>query len=311
MATDTLPQGGKPPVGPNGITIWEAARATLASADPVSTAAEYADYFSYTAPSYTTAFSRLAHYRNYLRVERAPRRVIEAAKKPEISHAYNDRARNPYFTFEDEDDESDQPYYDLDEEELTPEVSPAPRARRGRGEVRRLSGARTVTIPPGMDYESVRARLESYDTSAPATEAAVIDVMMAVSARPVELMRLDIAGGNVIGYAKGRRGEPRPLVSMTDFMSAVDLLQWAQTSIADGAAPDPGTPYGARVYRKHLQPMNLALKDLRVLGAEYASRANAGPRATDAEKIAWRRAALRHDPRSVSAAESYAIVSPR
>ena len=118
-------------MGPGSTTIWEAARDTMASFDPEATAAEYAEYFVESSPTYTTAFSRLSHFRNYLRVEGAPRHVIDAAKKPEISHAYNRRARNPYFG-EDSDDEPEPDY----EEEFSPEGSPAPRARRGRGEVR-------------------------------------------------------------------------------------------------------------------------------------------------------------------------------
>jgi hypothetical protein len=258
------------------MTISDTAAAVMGAQVPEAAAAEMAEYFAKSAPPYA-AFSRLAHFRNYLRAQGASGSVIDAAKRPEISYIYNESSRNPY---------------------VYPGANQPPHWR----------GGRVVTIPSGMDYSSVLARLEGYDISEPATEPAVIDVMIALSARPCEFMHLEVSGGQVMGYAKARRGEPRPFVSIAPTLLAVSLLEWAQSSIFDGAAPDPGTPRGSRIYRRHLRPMDLALKDLRVLGAEYAALARSTDRTTDAERMAWRRAALRHDPRSVSAAESYSIV---
>lgn len=302
-----LARGGKVPIGPKGETLQEAALLTMEASNPSGRAAKYARHFASTAPTLTTAFSRLAHYRSFLRQGGASSDLIDAAKLPSISRAYNTMVRNTYF--------DDGVYYDGDP---SPADSPV---RRGRGtgaadaafpqrdDARRKG--RTVVIPQGMDYDSILSRLESYDTSEDASAEGIIDTMIALSARPCELMNLDIQRGEVLGYAKSRRDEPRRLVSMLGPFAAATLLQWAQISIADGAVPDPGTLSGSRAYRRLLAPMGLALKDLRVLGAEYAMMANTDKWDTDAKKMAWRRAALRHDPRSVSAAESYAIVRPR
>jgi hypothetical protein len=120
----------------------------------------------------------------------------------------------------------------------------------------------------------------------------VLDVMVALAARPAELARLAIGPDDLVrGFAKARGAAARPYAGMLERGRAAALLGWVQAAIRAGQVPDPGTP-GSKPYRALLAPHGLKPKDLRALGAEYAARA-AGAQ-TDAMRSEVRRLALRH-----------------
>ncbi|HVE14516.1 MAG TPA: hypothetical protein VNI01_14045, partial [Elusimicrobiota bacterium] len=200
------PKGGKAPVFADGSTLAEAALRALRAPAPGVAARETADEIVRLSADAEQASSRLTHYRAALRRAGAPPSVVDAAKRPELTTAANQRRFDRF-------------------------GAPGGPAQAG------------LAPPPAWAFEAVRARLARADPSRPAAKRDVLDVMIALAARPAELARLEIgADGSVRGFAKARGAAGRPYAGMLDRERAAALLGWVQAAIRRGELPDPGTP---------------------------------------------------------------------
>ncbi|CAG8819984.1 26828_t:CDS:2, partial [Dentiscutata erythropus] len=103
-----------------------------------------------------------------------------------------------------------------------------------------------IDYPDHFTLESVKERLDSYDTSTLPDLQALADVMIMLCIRPAELTSLRITDAGVIGYAKNQSqmDTPRKLRSMEKNQErAKELLTWIQNAISSGRIGDPGAVY--------------------------------------------------------------------
>lgn len=191
-----LPQGGRAPVGKHRETIAELARQALSAADPADAAHETAEYLTTTSDDVKLVSGRLAYFRRELKKGGAPPFVISMAKRRDITMQANEERMRAFY-------------------------SPGSRAYKG--------------IRPSDFYafETIKARLDAADLKQTPTRQDVLDVMVAVSARPCELKTLAITPDGVTGFAKSRArsAAPRPFASFLPTARATELLIWVQRGI--------------------------------------------------------------------------------
>ncbi|CAG8604317.1 11950_t:CDS:2 [Gigaspora rosea] len=119
--------------------------------------------------------------------------------------------------------------------------------------------------------ESVKERLDSYDTSSLPDLQALADVMIMLCIRPAELITLRITNAEVTGYAKnrGQANIPQKFRSMEKNQErAKELLTWIQRAISSGRIGNSGKP-GVKWFNRFLKDYGLIPKYLRKMGAVY------------------------------------------
>ncbi|CAG8559170.1 2507_t:CDS:2 [Dentiscutata erythropus] len=163
--------------------------------------------------------------------------------------------------------------------------------------------------------ESVKERLDSYDTSTLPDLQALADIMIMLCICPAELTTLRITDTGVTGYTKnrGQPDIPRKFRSMDkDRERARDLLTWIQNVIYSGRIDNPDNPGkpGVKWFNRFLKNYDLIPKYLRKMGAVYAVVMHRAQNLAHAMTIAGE--ALRHNPdNNTSPAQNYVIVNYR
>jgi hypothetical protein len=190
--------------------------------------------------------------------------------------------------------------------DITDEANKIQRDNQKKAEVERID------YPDHFTLESVKERLDSYETSTVPDIQALADVMVMLCIRPAELITLRITDAGVTGYAKnrGQANIPRKFKSMEKNQErAKELLTWIQNAISSGRMSNPGKP-GAKWFNRFLKDYGLIPKYLRKLGAVYGAVVHKAESTARIMTIA--RECLRHNPDSlISPVQHYIVVNYR
>lgn len=278
-----------PTTGRN-MSTKEMALAVLAAADKEAAAKSFVDFIILnTMEGAALQSSRLSNVRKILKDLGAEQSIIDLFKAPAITTAANEKhsqksaARLVKRIQVEISGGSEQPADDDDAETEEP-----------------------IFIPEYYKLKNVYSRLLSYDTTQHPTIGSLVDVMILWSARPAEIMSLQVSDeAMAVGYAKGENA-PRLTVTFLPLSQAKKYLDWIQQYKETMPLP---TKDGKK-YREFLRPFEgLKIKTLRCIGAEYAAYCNTANKnyTNDKELMALRRIALRHIPQ-VSSAEFYSVV---
>ncbi|RIB01736.1 hypothetical protein C2G38_2229859 [Gigaspora rosea] len=169
-----------------------------------------------------------------------------------------------------------------------------------------------IDYPDHFTLESVKERLDSYDTSSLPDLKALADVMIMLCIRPAELITLRITNAGVTGYAKnrGQANIPRKFRSMEKNQErAKELLTWIQHAISSGRMGNPGKP-GVKWFNRFLKDYGLIPKYLRKMGAVYGVVIHEAKNMAHAYTIS--RECLRHSSDNhTSPVQNYVVVNYR
>jgi len=173
----------------------------------------------------------------------------------------------------------------------------------------RIIDKKAISPPDWLSADAISDRLIQPICGRKPSIVDVIDIIIALSLRPSEVLSIDIdiQTDTVTGIAKARDNTPRKLISFAlNSGFAKQRLNWIRNAMADGTLP----PLTASAYKKKIHPLRLS--DLRKIGAEYTARYysnESGCVPHEGMKMQYRRLALRHaDADQPSAAEYYSNV---
>lgn len=275
-----------PATGKN-MTAKDMAQAVMKAEDKPTSAKVYFDYIVENSSGAVLQSSRLSNIRKTLKELGADTEVIDLFKSPHITTEANAKNSNKSTT--------------RLVQRIQTEITGV--AENASDEA---NDEDPVIIPEYFSLKNVFNRLNSYDLSTHPTLGSVVDVMILWSARPSEIMTLQVSPESMAtGYSKGEN-VPRLTITFLPLADAKKYLDWIQKY--KEAMPLP-TKDGKK-YRELLRPFEgLKLKTLRSIGAEYAAYTNtSNPNITnDKELMSLRRIALRHIPQ-VSSAEFYSVI---